>query len=341
MIHIDGSMGEGGGQILRTSLALSMCTGKAFQMNDIRIRRRKPGLLRQHLTAVNAAVSICGAEVRGAEISSKTLEFSPGTVKPGRYRFAVGTAGSATLVLQTVLPPLLGAGKGSTLELEGGTHNPWAPPFHFIQQAFFPMLDSMGASCGAELNQWGFYPAGGGRFTVKLTPPEGGLKTLELTDRGKLVRAEVLSAVSKVPWEIADDEARQIAKNVRFPVDQARAENVPSPGPGNVAMLSMEFEHSRALFTGFGELGVSRKEVANRVSVAANQFYKSGTTVDGHLADQLLIPFALAGGGSFTTVKPTPHTTTNIEVIAKFLDVHITCGETSSGVWRIRVAKKE
>jgi len=340
MIQIDGSIGEGGGQILRTALALSMCTGKPFQISEIRAKRRKPGLLRQHLTAVKAAQTICQAEVEGAEIASQNLKFVPGPVLPGAYHFSVGTAGSATLVLQTVLPPLLCAREPSVIQLEGGTHNPWSPPFHFIAEAFLPTLARLGATCEAEITRWGFYPAGGGKFVVHITPPAERLGQMVLTHRGNLVRAEVLTAVSQIPWVVADDEAKLIVKALRFPVELCRAENVPSPGPGNVAMLSVQFENSRAFFTGFGELGVSRKRVAQLVSTTANQFFKSGAAVDCHLADQLLVPMALAGGGSFSTTGPTAHTTTNIEIIRMFLPVHIACEETSSGVWKIRISNR-
>jgi len=340
MIEIDGAGGEGGGQILRTSLALSMCTGKPFHIGNIRANRKKPGLMRQHLTAVGAARTICGAEVTGVEIDSKELTFVPGQVKPDEYRFSVGTAGSATLVLQTILPPLLCAGAPSTLHLEGGTHNAWAPPSHFLDKAFFPVLVQMGAGIESELTTWGFYPAGGGRMRVSVTPAAGALGRLDLCERGALVRAEVLAAVSRVPWEVADDECRLITRGAAFPIDQCRAENVESPGPGNVVMLWLEFERGTAFFTGFGELGVSRKTVAGQVCDAANRLYGAGVAVDEHLADQLLIPMALAGGGCFTTGNPTPHTKTNIEIIRRFLDVEISCTEKARGVWRIEVSKQ-
>ncbi|MBF0502333.1 MAG: RNA 3'-terminal phosphate cyclase [Candidatus Riflebacteria bacterium] len=335
MIHIDGSTGEGGGQILRTSLALSMCTGKPFRITNIRAKRPKPGLLRQHLTAVNAAQSICQADVTGADISSLSLTFVPGQVNPGAYSFAVGTAGSATLVLQTILPPLLCAKESSTIHLEGGTHNPWAPPFHFLKQAFLPLIERMGAWFSAEITQWGFYPAGGGKCIFRITPPAEKLLNIDLTERGRLIRSEVLTAVANIPWEIADDECKLIARGTRFPIDRFRAENVSSSGPGNVAMLEMEFENSRAFFTGFGEMGTSRNKVAHLVSSSANRFFACGAAIDEHMADQLLIPMALAGKGSFTTRAPTSHTTTNIEIIRSFLDIQIQISEIRKGVWKI------
>src|SRR5712675_2047994 len=164
MITIDGSEGEGGGQILRTSLALSLVTGQPFRMERIRAKRQKPGLLRQHLTAVEAAKTVGRAEATGGALNSQTLEFNPGPVTPGNYRFAVGTAGSATLVFQTVLPALLTASGHSTLTLEGGTHNPLAPPFDFLARSFTPLIHGMGPTVELELRTPGFFPAGGGCF---------------------------------------------------------------------------------------------------------------------------------------------------------------------------------
>ena len=169
MIEIDGSQGEGGGQILRTALALALVTGKPFRITNIRAGRKKPGLLRQHLTAIQAAMAVGGAAAEGATIGSRDLVFHPGAITPGTYRFAVGTAGSTTLVLQTILPALLCAGGESMLTLEGGTHNPFAPPFDFLQTTFLPQVNRLGPKVEAVLERPGFYPAGGGRFRVSPT----------------------------------------------------------------------------------------------------------------------------------------------------------------------------
>jgi RNA 3'-terminal phosphate cyclase (ATP) len=175
MIELDGSVGEGGGQILRTSLALSMCTGQPVTLNNIRAKRAKPGLMRQHLTCVDAAREVSGAQVQGAELGSQSLAFEPGRVRAGDYRFNVGTAGSCTLVLQTVWPALLLAGERSTLTLQGGTHNPMAPPFHFLERSFAPLVRRLGAGVSLTLRRHGFYPAGGGEMqaTVEPAPPAG------------------------------------------------------------------------------------------------------------------------------------------------------------------------
>src|SRR6185503_15943515 len=187
MITIDGSQGEGGGQILRTSLTLSLVTGQPFRLENIRAGRQKPGLLRQHLTAVEAARTVGTAEVNGATPGSRTLEFRPGTVTPGNYRFAVGTAGSATLVLQTILPPLLTASGVSTLTLEGGTHNPYAPPFDFLARCFVPLIQRMGPRIDLEMGRPGFYPAGGGKFQARIEPVKR-LARFDLMTRGEILQ---------------------------------------------------------------------------------------------------------------------------------------------------------
>ncbi len=337
MIRIDGSMGEGGGQVLRTALALSACTGKAFTIEKIRAKRKKSGLMRQHLTCVHAAQEICSAEISGDEISSQQLVFKPGFLLADEYHFAVGSAGSAMLVLQTVLPPLLMAPASSTVVLEGGTHNPLSPTFHYISEVFLPMVNRFGGQCSAELKTWGFYPAGGGRVEVKVVP-FGKPNRLDLCRSGDMLGAEVLAAVSKIPWEIAEDESLAIVKSVRFPVSKRRAITVDSVGPGNVAMVRVDFQHGSAMFTGFGELGVSRRKVAHIASVGANRFVKSQAAVDEHLADQILIPMALAGGGSFTTTEPSLHTKTNLQVIKLFLPVDFSITRLDEQLWKIELS---
>lgn len=205
MITIDGSFGEGGGQILRSSLALSLVTGKPFRIDNIRSKRSRPGLMRQHLTAVCAAMDVGEAEANGAEIGSTQIEFAPKSVRPGDFRFAVGTAGSATLVLQTVLPALLTADKPSKLVLEGGTHNPYAPPFDFLAKVFLPVIEKMGPSVSAKLELPGFYPAGGGRFSIEIRPA-GKLKGIEMVERGEIVRLDARALVAQLPPKIGERE---------------------------------------------------------------------------------------------------------------------------------------
>jgi len=337
MIVIDGSQGEGGGQILRTSLALSLVTGQPFRMEWIRAKRRKPGLLRQHLTAVEAAKTVGCAEVEGAVLSSQTLAFRPGPVTPGNYRFAVGTAGSATLVMQTVLPALLTASGHSALTLEGGTHNPLAPPFEFLAQCLMPLIRRMGPSVELELRRHGFFPAGGGRFHARIEPSKK-LSRLDLLERGPIRGRQARALVSKLPEHVGQRELAVIRDELKWREDECALEVVQHPvGPGNAVLLAIETEHVTGVFTGFGERGRPAEEVAQSAAKAAKAWLEAGVPVDEHLADQLLIAMVLAGGGSFRTTKPSLHTTTNAEIIQRFLTVPIRLEQESALTWRVTV----
>src|SRR6266536_2784083 len=340
MITIDGSEGEGGGQILRTSLALSLVTGQPFRMERIRPKRQKPGLLRQHLTAVEAAKAVGCAEVMGAAMNSQTLEFRPEVVTPGNYRFAVGTAGSATLVLQTVLPALLTASSRSTLTLEGGTHNPLAPPFDFLARSFMPLIHRMGPNVELELRRPGFYPAGGGRFHAKIEPVKR-LSKIALTERGAISRRRARVWLSKLSAEIAERELAVVREELRWREDECEVEVVPHPkGPGNALVLEIECEHVTAVFTGCGERGRPAEEVAREAVDAARLWLNANVPVDEYLADQLLLPMALAGVGSFRTTKPSLHATTNAAVIQRFLSVPIQFQQEPDFAWTVVVGKQ-
>ncbi len=337
MIRINGAFGEGGGQILRTSLGLSLVTGKAFTIENIRAGRKKPGILRQHLTAVNAAAEISGASVSGAQMGSGELVFRPGKVRTGNYRFAVGTAGSATLVLQTILPALLTGSGESEIVFEGGTHNPWAPPYDFLADAFFNVLGRMGARIRAELVSHGFYPAGGGCFRVNITAADT-LEAIDLTERGGLVEAGARCLVSKLPIRIAEEEARIIAGKLGWNREQCRAVEVDSDGPGNIAMITVTSENITEVFTGFGKKGVSLRVVAATAAEQARNYLDRGLVVGEYLADQLLVPMVIAGGGRFVSGPPSLHTRTNIEVIKQFMDAGIFSREMDDEKYEIRVS---
>ena len=337
MLIIDGSHGEGGGQVLRTSLALSLVTGKAFQIKRIRAGRRKPGLMRQHLTAVKAAARVGCAEVTGAELGSQELSFTPGAVLPGTYEFAVGTAGSATLVLQTVLPALLTASGPSELVLEGGTHNPFAPPFDFLHDAFLPVVNRMGPRVTANLERPGFFPAGGGRFTVSIEPASR-LKPLSLLDRGTTERIEARAVVAQLSKGIGSRELKVVAKKLGLTWDDMRVEEVSSSrGPGNVLTVTVTSEHVTEVFTGFGQRDVRAEAVAAKAVKAAKAYLGAEVPVGPYLADQLLLPLALAGGGVFRTLAPTKHSQTNAEIIEQFLDVEIAFTEQGHNDWHVSV----
>lgn len=338
MITIDGSEGEGGGQILRTALALSLVTGRAIRLENIRAGRSKPGLLRQHLTAVQAAAAVGAAEIAGAMLGSQTLEFQPGSVKAGDHHFAVGTAGSATLVLQTVLPPLLTASGVSTLTLEGGTHNPMAPPFDFLARCFIPLIRRMGPKVELELDRPGFYPVGGGRFHARIEPVEK-LTQLDLPERGSIVRQQARAIVARLPASVARRELAIVRERLGWAENQCHVETVTNPvGPGNALMLEIEADHVTAVFTGFGERDRSPEEVAHEVADAADDWMHAGVPVDEHLADQLLLPMALAGGGSFRTVKPSLHSITNARTIQRFLPIDIRFEQETDTAWHVHVS---
>lgn len=342
MIEIDGSMGEGGGQVLRSSLSLSLCTGKPFCITNIRAGRKRPGLLRQHLTAVNAAAEVGQAKVMGAELKSQELTFYPGEIKGGSYRFAVGTAGSTTLVLQTILMPLCFADTVSEVVIEGGTHNSKAPPFHYLGQVYIPLLNKMGANVSLSLERYGFYPAGGGRIKAVVIPTHQ-LTGLVLNERGKekSMKAEVI--ISSLPGHIAQRELEVASKKLAIDEECLQISEIASDQvPGNVFMVTMENEMVTEMFTGFGEKGKSAEQVAKRTVDECKAYRRAGVPVGEHLADQLLLPLALSNAGSrFRTLRPSLHTMTNIETIKAFIDIEISCEMVDGKTWEIVVYKEQ
>jgi RNA 3'-terminal phosphate cyclase (ATP) len=295
-------------------------------------------LLRQHLTAVNAAAAICGASVEGAAISSCELSFTPGKVKAGEYAFSIGTAGSTTLVLQTVLPALLTADGPSCLTLEGGTHNPHAPPIEFLEKAFLPLVNRMGPTVRVALERAGFYPAGGGRFVVNVEPAAK-LLPLHLPERGEIKRRLAKAVVAALPGEIAKRELQRVEKMLGWTGDQLQIRQLPDEwGPGNLLTLEIESEHVTEVFTGFGMKAVTAEAVAEQAVQQARKYLAAKVPVGECLADQLLVPLVLAGGGSFMTQSPTRHTKTNIEVITRFVPVQIAMEEIGRDVFRISVS---
>ncbi len=339
MIQIDGAFGEGGGQIVRTALALSLVTAKPFSIANIRAGRKKPGLMRQHLTALNAAARIGNAQVQGNAIGSRSFIFKPGTVNPGRFHFATGSAGSCALVLQTVLPALLQAGGHSELILEGGTHNPYAPPFDFLQKSFLPLVNKMGPALSAELERPGFYPAGGGKIRVLIRPVPL-LKPIELLERGRILSRSALAVVSNLPLSIAQRELQIVARKLQWEQEALKAEQIQNAkGPGNVLSIEIESATLTEVFTGFGQRGVSAEKVAGRTVKMVQEYLRYDLPVGPYLADQLLIPMAMAGGGKFRTLSPTRHATTNIAVIKRFLDVDIHLKACSDHQWEVDIRR--
>jgi RNA 3'-terminal phosphate cyclase (ATP) len=324
MIEIDGAQGEGGGQILRSALSLSMITGQPFRLTNIRAGRAKPGLLRQHLLAVQAAAAICGARMTPVALGAASLEFVPGPIRSGDYRFAIGSAGSSTLVLQTLLPALLHADGPSTVRISGGTHNAMAPPVHFLQRAYGRILEQMGAEVDIALQRYGFHPAGGGEVMATVQPCQR-LRPITLLQRGERRAGYAESVVAGVHVNVAQRELERVANGMGWSGKQLRIVGLPAEqGPGNVLLLTLEHEHVTEVFTSFGEKSLLAESVAKRVLNEVRAYLKTDAAVGEHLADQLLLPMALAGGGTFSCSKVSQHALTNAEVIARFLPVYIT-----------------
>ena len=327
MIEIDGSAGEGGGQILRSSLALAMCTGQPFALTRIRAGRTKPGLMRQHLTCVMAAAKICGAQVQGAELQSQSLVFTPGKVQAGDYEFNVGSAGSCTLVLQTVWPALLMADASSRLILKGGTHNPMAPPFHFLQRSYAPLLKKLGADAQLTLKRMGFYPAGGGEIEALIHRPVDQLQSFDLLERGAKLEGYAECFAAALPRGVAQRELTSLGQGLGWQGEQLRVGAVrQNEGPGNALMATLVYDQVTEVFTQFGEKGVSAEVIAHDLVREVRNYQASQGALGPYLADQWALLLALAvwqtrGAAAYTCTELTPHTKTNVEVIERFLPV--------------------
>jgi len=333
---IDGSQGEGGGQILRSSLALSILTGRPFRIFDIRANRPKPGLRRQHLTCVLAAAAISGATVTGGVLDSRDVTFVPKEVRGGDYRFDVGSAGSTMLVLQTILTPLMTATAPSTITLEGGTHNFGAPPFPFLAKTFLPLINRMGPRVELRIDRAGFAPRGGGRAVVQITPAS--LKPLHLQARGPVRRTAARATIAGLPRSIAERELQLIARVLKLAAHDLAIEELPADqGPGNLVTVDVESEHLTEVFTAFGAKGIEAEEVARDAARQAKRYIDLDVPVDEHLADQLLLPLALAKGGGYLTGDLSLHATTNIQTLRQFIDVPIAVRQVARHQNEVRI----
>ncbi|EBX6685764.1 RNA 3'-terminal phosphate cyclase [Salmonella enterica subsp. salamae serovar Sofia] len=335
-IALDGAQGEGGGQILRSALSLSMITGQPFEITGIRAGRAKPGLLRQHLTAVLAAKEICDADVCGDELGSQRLRFAPGQVRGGEYKFAIGSAGSCMLALQTVLPALWFADSPARVEVSGGTHNQSAPSADFICRAWEPLLAKMGINQRTTLIKHGFYPAGGGTVITEVAPVKA-LSGLRLLSRGETVCISAEALLASVPWHVGEREVMTLEAYLPLAERKVRALE-DGIGPGNTLSLTVESEHLTELFVAFGAKGASAEKVAHQLATEAQRYLASQAAVGEYLADQLILPLALAGEGAFTVAKTSAHLLTNIAVVEKFLPVRFTC-EPNNGDYLIQVKR--
>lgn len=329
LVRIDGSEGEGGGQILRTSLALSCVTGRPVEISNIRKRRARPGLQPQHLTAVKAAAAVSRARVEGGALSSTALRFAPSGLFGGEHLFDVaeikGSAGSVTLVLQTVMLPLFFADRASRITVLGGTHVPWSPSCHYFRDVFLPLLTRSGVNAAASIETWGWYPIGGGKVVLTIQPGKE-LGPVMITGRGKLVGITGTSAVSNLPREIAERQRKQALSILGRRGIDAEIEiiSAPSPGKGTLLFLRAEFEQIAAGFESLGAIGKRAEQVADEAARDLCSFLEAEGALDPHLADQIVPYCALAQGGSaFTTSEITSHLLTNVRVVKHFLDVGI------------------
>ncbi len=292
---------------------------------------------------MRAAAEVCGAEVGGDRLGSRELEFKPGQVRPGDYAFDIGSAGSTTLVMQTVLPPLMLAAERSTIALTGGTHNPHAPPVDFLDQAFLPLINRMGPRVTVSLKRPGFYPVGGGRIEVSIEPARK-LAPIELTERGPIRRRLCRAFLVGLPDHIAKRELATVGRLLDWPQECLLACTWDGDvgqrlkkGQGNTVSVEIESDHVTEVFTGFGQRGVRAEAVAEAAANEARQYLEAGVPVGEHLADQLPLPLALARGGSYITMPLSGHATTNIDVIRKFLDVNVAVRRETDKQWRVEL----
>jgi RNA 3'-terminal phosphate cyclase (ATP) len=334
MIVIDGSYGEGGGQVLRTSLALSAITGRAVRIEHIRAGRRKPGLMPQHLTGVRAAARVCDAQVEGAKLNSLELSFAPQSPpKAGNYTFDVaqvakgGSAGSVSLIFQTVLLPLALTEGTSQLILRGGTHVAWSPPYDYLKRVYLPTLARVGVQAKVNIRKWGWYPIGGGEIEATIQGlGRASLAAIDLRQRGALQRVRGLSASSNLPKHIRVRQEGAALQALRSNGVNARIDVVdaPSKGKGTAVFLWADFEHASAGFTSLGELGKPAEQVAEEAAQDLLEFLEADGALERHLADQVVLPMALASGrSSFTTTTVTQHLLTNAWVVNQFFPEHV------------------
>ena len=336
MLEIDGNYGEGGGQILRSSLSLSAILNRPIRISGIRAGRKKPGLAPQHLTCVNAVAAITNAEVSGGQLGSQTLTFRPQEISGGTYTFDVAenrpSAGALSLVFQSVALPLAFAKVSSTVTLRGGTHVPWSPTVHYLQHVFIPMAAKFGFQGSIQLNEWGWFPKGGGEAIAKVQPSDA-WRSAQLCHRGKLQAISGISAASNLPEHIVDRQRNQIQKCLAqfdSPVNIERVKGE-SIGQGTLVFLKAEFEHIQAGFSALGARGKRAERVADEACKALENFLAADAAIDPHLADQLILPMALAKGESrFTTSQITRHLTTNIWLIQQFLPVQFEVNGTEN-----------
>lgn len=343
MIEIDGSQGEGGGQVLRTALSLSLLTGKPFHLSKIRAGRPKPGLMRQHLTSIEAAVKISGAKTKGVLANSQEIFFEPGAIQAGDYFFAIGTAGSTTLVLQTILFPLFATGKPSTVIIEGGTHNPASPPFDFLERTFAPILRRHNLILDLKLERHGFYPAGGGRIVAHIIPgpkfneASESSTSLSMIETTTNHRFSATAIFANLATHIPKRELDIVREKLDLTEDRLKIREVVANGPGNALLIDVVAGNTVEVFTRFAEKNISAERVAGDLIREVMDFVSSQAPVGPHLADQLLLVLAYLGKGEFLTGKPTRHTITNKDIINLFVEKKMNAEKIDDQKWIFRL----
>lgn len=324
-IEIDGSLGEGGGQIFRTSITLSLLTKIPTRIFNIRARRSSPGLKHQHLTALEAACQISNAHVSGNRLGSQDVSFTPGEIKSGNYQYKIPTAGSAGLVLQTIFVPLSFATGTSQILINGGTHVPWSPQYHYLELQWIPWLTKMGYKGSLRLDNCGYFPAGGGQLACKIMPSIE-ITPIKIRERGKLVQISGISGVSNLTQEIAKRQRQRLVNKLgsTYPLNDIRSSTFPAKGKGTFIVLLLEYENSTACVSTLGEKGKRAEDVADEVVEQVENLDKSKGCMDRFLADQLLIPLCFSTElSSFYTSQVTHHLLTNAKVIQQFLPLKI------------------
>lgn len=325
MISIDGQMGAGGGQVLRTCLSLSLITGKPFNISNIRAGRKKPGLRAQHLNAVSLSQKIGRAHVEGSILNSTKLTFHPQEILSGKYRSDIGTAGSTSLVLQTAYLPLSYGTNPSNLSLIGGTHVPFSPSFDWLSMHWVHYIKSIGIRLSIELAQAGFYPQGRGQILARINPMKQ-LSGLKISQRGALKQIGGISAVANLDQKIAERQREQVIRRLgsKYPLNGIRIKQLPSKYKGTSITLVCEFEETQCCYSALGAPGKPAEKVADEVCDQVEALLSTEAALDEYLADQMLLPLSLASSKStYTTAKITDHIRTNADVIQAFINTRI------------------
>lgn len=339
MLTIDASKGEGGGQIVRSALTLSLVTGKPFVLEKIRAGKRVPGLGRQHVVAVQAAVEMSGGEAEGAQVGSQVLRFTPRKVSGGTHRWNVNPGGSAVLIAQMLVPALCRASEPSEIVVEGGTHFPASPAYDHFVDSYLPLMKKLGADVRAELWRHGFPGEAGGALRVWVSPRP--FARADFLQRGRIVARRALARVAKMSRAIAEREVAVLERRLRWGKPAFAVEEVDALGPGNILVVTMRHTEVSLVMTELGNRDEPAEVFANALADRMELFLATDAPVDPYLADQILVPMAMAGGGRFRTVEPTAHTRTQIDVLQAFLpELEVRAEPDAGGAWLVSLSAR-